>query len=690
MNPTPLQRSLLTGCVLLFLFIILQIPASAQDDNTAHYDSIVNIVNDMSVSFDDKYQTVSATLNDFPAEQGIELLKYLLHFSKQEGDKSATTTLYSNILLLYAMTSQFDKAETYLDSLFIYEDELDNPTLAKLHYSLGIFYETQGKFPESHSHFYKSLEYFEKVEGTESMQVGLLSQLGTAYAAEKDTVNLRLIIQKILPLTQQLDDVASSIETYTLMGIYYSIIYGSDELQLNYLDSTITYYTKAIDIYNTIQDPPDFFNNYIADNYIRLAYYLMKLPNADWDTIVAYAEKAKELALPFNQAIFANYHLLYAEYYFTHKQYSAAQKEAEEAITLLDNMDKEEYYFMYEAAYETLSRVHEAKGEYAAALKYEKLRADYQKESYNKERYRIIQDLQTQYEVEKKEENIRQLTLRNLYQRKINYLSVGIIILVVIAILFIIFWFRNKRKSDAALLKVAELKKHEAELKAELETAKLEEMDKEYQILLNNVQQRQIQSYLEGLESERTRLAKELHDNVSNEIASVKIKLEQTDLSKAELSDVLNSLHSQVRNISHELMPPVFKYASLPDIVEDYAFKQQEFRDVTIATEVFPEEGWEELPANISLEVYRMIQEGVSNALKYASASEINIMLVKKNNQLSIRIIDNGKGFDTTKAYSGIGLKTMRERVESLRGRIAINSELKAGTEIAVDIPLSF
>ena len=72
------------------------------------------------------------------------------------------------------------------------------------------------------------------------------------------------------------------------------------------------------------------------------------------------------------------------------------------------------------------------------------------------------------------------------------------------------------------------------------------------------------------MEVERNRLARELHDNVSNELVAIRMEIEGGKSTPQEIMNTLKTLHTEVRAISHDLMPPVFKYATLPEILEDY------------------------------------------------------------------------------------------------------------------------
>lgn len=240
------------------------------------------------------------------------------------------------------------------------------------------------------------------------------------------------------------------------------------------------------------------------------------------EEVKSLLEEGKQIAMPGDFEFFSQYHLTYAKYYLQRKEYASAVSEAEKALELIRDAGDDEYAEFYANTYKILADIHEEKGEYLPTLKYRKLQMKYQEKVFNEQQHASIYNIRTQYEVEKKEQHIRQLTELNEYEQKIRYLYLGIILLVIGLLFFAIIWFSNKRRADAAFQ-----------------------------------QQRRMKAYLEGLEAERTRLARDLHDVVSNEFIALNMKMEMDGFDKGTLKESLHLLHGKVRNISHALMPPI-------------------------------------------------------------------------------------------------------------------------------------
>jgi signal transduction histidine kinase len=243
---------------------------------------------------------------------------------------------------------------------------------------------------------------------------------------------------------------------------------------------------------------------------------------------------------------------------------------------------------------------------------------------------------------------------------------------------------------------MTQAKLKEAKLLSQLEqeknitlSAQISENEKQYELLLSENELKQINAYLEGLESERLRLSKELHDNIANNILLVNFQLQNKEHVEIEdVSDQLKNIHEQVRNISHELIPPVFKYASFIEILKDYVNQQNSYDKINISLSVDSEKGINEVPEKICLELYRIIQECIGNAFKHSDASNIEILLYKEDDLLNLTIMDDGKGFNTERKSNGIGLVIVKERVKSLHGILHINSSMGKGTEFNITIPI--
>lgn len=201
------------------------------------------------------------------------------------------------------------------------------------------------------------------------------------------------------------------------------------------------------------------------------------------------------------------------------------------------------------------------------------------------------------------------------------------------------------------------------------------------------------QSYIDGLERERSRLAKELHDGVCNDLLGIGMQMQcmqPTAESKQEVLGLLEQVRGDVRCISHELMPPKFQHVTLAETVESYVERlvipdsmQLAFSKENDAVE------WWQVPEQVAYEVYRILQELLSNIVKHSEATEVKITLSVTKELLTLFITDNGRGSaDIAEPGKGIGLTTVRERAKAVGGALAIDIR-EENQMFKLEVPLS-
>lgn len=199
-------------------------------------------------------------------------------------------------------------------------------------------------------------------------------------------------------------------------------------------------------------------------------------------------------------------------------------------------------------------------------------------------------------------------------------------------------------------------------------------------------------------ESERQRLAQELHDELGQSLTAIKVmtvtvaKLENgaNTLIKSSTDQVVSicdHLMGVVRSMMQQLHPLILTELGLKAALEDLIAHWQQRHDLTIAFVCHGE--IECLPETICIHIFRMVQEGLTNVLRHANASAVSIdLLIDENQQLRLVMRDNGQGCDTAHIQKGFGLLSMRERVRSLQGEFHIHTQPEHGMAIHIYIPL--
>lgn len=151
--------------------------------------------------------------------------------------------------------------------------------------------------------------------------------------------------------------------------------------------------------------------------------------------------------------------------------------------------------------------------------------------------------------------------------------------------------------------------------------------------------------------------------------------------------DSLRELHDKVRNISHDLIPPVFQYATLPEILTDHIYSLNSLSKTTFTLSINDEDIVSQIPQETALEIYRVVQEASGNILKYADAENASISLDIDGSNIILNIKDNGNGFDPNSKKTSVGLNIIKNRALSLNGTFTIESEIGKGCKISLTIP---
>ncbi|CAL2107760.1 Histidine kinase-, DNA gyrase B-, and HSP90-like ATPase [Tenacibaculum sp. 190524A02b] len=187
-------------------------------------------------------------------------------------------------------------------------------------------------------------------------------------------------------------------------------------------------------------------------------------------------------------------------------------------------------------------------------------------------------------------------------------------------------------------------------------------------------------------EQERKQIAKALHDEVAGDLRLLHRKLERSQL--LDEAQRLDAVKENVRNLSHQLSSVSFKKVSFKDqiinLVTDYF--EPGFR---IVVQGLNEHNWEEVDSTLKRLLYICTRESLQNCKKHAEASKVMIVFSVHKKNVFLNITDNGIGFDTTISKKGIGLHNLQERVEELKGELAISSKVGLGTETNIQIPLN-
>lgn len=305
---------------------------------------------------------------------------------------------------------------------------------------------------------------------------------------------------------------------------------------------------------------------------------------------------------------------------------------------------------------------------------------DVKQEIFSSENARAIADMETRFKVAENESNLAQaranLAESNLELEKKNVVILGSVLLTLFVLFLGYFFYRQQKLRNKQL-------EREAELKAAL--AKIETQNK--------------------LQEQRLQISRDLHDNIGAQLTFI---ISSLDVTKFGMRDKIPKLGNKLEKISEfasqtifELRDTIWAMNKMDISLEDLQIRISNF--IEKAREVCEVDFHFEIDSDIKtkysftsvegMNIYRIIQEGVNNALKHAGASEIAVHIsdfsAEGEHALKIAIRDNGKGFGVEQTEPGNGLANMRKRANELHATLNIISAEKEGTQVVLLVPVA-
>lgn len=326
-----------------------------------------------------------------------------------------------------------------------------------------------------------------------------------------------------------------------------------------------------------------------------------------------------------------------------------------------------------------LHEIYQVRGDIEQQLGNHKLAADYFSKTltltdsiFTAETSEKVAEVEARYQNEKKQQEILQLEKDKKVQKltirqrtTINYILFG---LVAALLLTGFMGYRNFRNRQ------------------QLKQQRITELEKEKQLFAT-------QSLLKGQEEERNRLAKDLHDGLGGLLSGVKLQLGamKGNLILSEehgrmFNNALGKLDESIdemRRVAHNMMPEALIKLGLQQALQDYCDGLSVSQHFSIKGEFYGLD--KRMDSATEVVVYRIVQELLNNAVKHSGATNILAQVMRNENNLTITVEDDGKGFDKEIVMSGTGLKNVRSRVDYLKGQMDVQTAPGKGTSIHID-----
>jgi PAS domain S-box-containing protein len=200
-------------------------------------------------------------------------------------------------------------------------------------------------------------------------------------------------------------------------------------------------------------------------------------------------------------------------------------------------------------------------------------------------------------------------------------------------------------------------------------------------------------------EAERTEIARDLHDDVSQQLAALGIglslieaRVDDEEFVREEvtrLRQVAIALAEKVRHVSHELHPGILQHSGLKDAIASHCEATASQHAFAVGFESRGD--FDDVPDDVALCLYRATQQALRNVAMHANASRVSVSLVRLGGLLELTISDDGRGFDPSGSRAGsLGLLSIEERVHLVNGKFSVTSRVGGGSRLHISVPISW
>ena len=214
--------------------------------------------------------------------------------------------------------------------------------------------------------------------------------------------------------------------------------------------------------------------------------------------------------------------------------------------------------------------------------------------------------------------------------------------------------------------------------------------EQKIEALIRDQELKLIKNSISIQDKERKRIAQQLHDRIGGNLAAIKLQFNSVK-KKSENLDViylqLDETYKQVRELSHDLIPKQFRHSNFTQLLKEYMKNIGDASKLDINVSTFSGNKINEIDHSFHDELFSIFQELITNTIKHAKASKVEIQTDIIDDSIHVIYEDNGKGFDISDTSLGIGLSNIESRIQKLSGVMHIDSRLKRGTIITMEIP---
>lgn len=585
------------------------------------------------------------------AEAGVNL-------AKQLGYEKGTWLCLNVLGNYYERKTQYDSARVkYNEALVLVEKTNSTQGYAIVLNNIATLHIRQGEYQKAIPLLFRALEAEEELENINGVAQAY-NNIGVVYYYAQDFDKTTHYLTKALQIQEELGNFDGLINGYNNVG-------AIQDYQKKY-DEAIVSYTKGLQISRQINDSK---NESIQLINIALAHS----KNNNFKEAERFFDESIALKRDIEDTNgLAHAYTTFGSALLDQKKYKEAASYLTEGIAIAEQNKLKLYQ---KEGLASLAQLHKETGNFKEASQILEEYIVVKDSLLNETNSKIIAEVETKYETQKKETEIERqratIAEQELVVKKKNTLILGALGLVVTAIIIGYLVYSQQKLKNKQIQK-------EAELKTAL--AKIETQNK--------------------LQEQRLRISRDLHDNIGSQLTFI---ISSIDNVKYAFKELPEALHNKLNTISrfttqtiYELRDTIWAMNKTKITYEDLQARITNFIDQAKQVSETQVDFQSSVQADSTISfasiqgmnMYRIIQEAVNNALKYADASQINLSMKQENDTIAFSISDNGKGFNVDTIQGGNGLQNMKKRARDLNGTIEINATEGGGTKILVQFKL--
>ena len=563
-------------------------------------------------------------------KSGIELME-------KGKELRRNNNLDSSLLFTKQALNKFAKNNDRIN----YADALNN---------LGLIYSNLGNQKEAINNYYQAIKLNKEIENVEGL-IKNYNNLANYYSSDNKKLALNYYQKALSLLPFENEGKKSAILNMNIGNLFSS----KDFNRYNY-DSAVYYYLNSLKSFQSINDS---FN--ISLLYHNLGYLNEK--NGNLEASISNYKKSLNIKTSLGQkSQMADTYMGLGNVYLKQNRFKESLEQYEKSLELSESIGdsnlKMHLYSNMVKAKMGIGAVEEAS---LLFQKYNNLRDSL----FDQDKMEEIKDLETRYETARKEEEIRAQRIaieRENFQKNL-FLSLSI--LLVILMLSTIWFFIQKQKY------LKQLKNEEiANMRTEQELKELNAM-------------------MHGQEEERNRIASDLHDRLGARLSSIKLLFQSSDIPAAadKVLQNINEAIKETREISHNLSTDLLSRFGLETALKDTIRTINEAEKIKADLSIYGLQN--RLSVDIERNIYHIILELINNTIKHAKANLINLQISQSENEINVFYEDDGVGFDVQNvADSGMGMRSIYARVNTINGAVYFNSKPGGGINVVLSIPV--